>query len=239
MSLLNLLSYSAMNLDLMTNLIKDPEFASLVTNMQHKKFSPKFVTNLLYKQLDPIVCPFIKNKNNAKIFSNDKLSIDNKCKVYLAMLVAYIHKKHRVDIIKTFGLQINGNIKLLCKNISILLFDCIDAKTVKTGVDIYKQLVIKLSIIISNYITEVLELLTKDHIPFSFSSFKFMLHELIEETNKVYNYVSMINEINSDSDSDNENSIEDNKKDLINNGKRKRNHTDEYGSKQNKKPKIK
>ena len=66
-----------------------------------------------------------------------------------------------------------------------------------------------------------------------------MLHELIEETNKVYNYVSMINEINSDSDSDNENSIEDNKKDLINNGKRKRNHTDEYGSKQNKKPKIK
>ncbi len=198
-SLLSLLSSSLNAVDLYAQLYKDEDFVKLVNNCADKSVN-NIIRLLVHKfahmALDMVVGPVLLDKSLDEIFELANVTQENKVKMYVGKAVLLINDTFLKD---------NGRIvidpQILVGQAVLHILDVVDADTVHSGADIYKQLIVALTDNLCTYLNPAATSLTS-HVnnPDQYALFLSITKQVIQFVNLVIGYNSPFDKDDNDDD---------------------------------------
>lgn len=224
-SILGFLGTSSTFVDMYLGLVKSSEFSKITKDINEEtleKYVKTTFKNGIYKVLDPYFSDYINSKKNDVIFKDKKFSIDMKCKAYIAKAIAYFFIVHYEEASKNIPLRVHANIPILCKQMSEDLHADLTFSEIKSGRDIYDQLVEIWSTRVAFLAFGALDLISSEAI--DTSRIKDKIVEVLKNINDVHDYKfndTRSNSMDSDSESESDGDGEDN------NNKRDRDDSDD------------
>ena len=213
-SLLSLLGTSVLNANAFLKIVNNDDFINLANDINENgiaEYNERLVVKFLYKNFDPFVVPFLQNKANKEIFNNDKLSKEQKIKMYTIKLVSYLYDVYNEMRNKTGGIEFMKQKGELVKDMSEEFCTHINATKVNSGHDIYKILLEHYGLQFSGVLTKLISEVTLSDTSLQLEKSHTFRNSVMKSFNDTYMYTPYLYDENrnKDNDSDNDSDTDD------------------------------
>lgn len=219
------------------NMDSDKNSLFLLEKMKHKdEFFETLVLNFIHMTFDNISIDYLNNNKYNNIFKDKKIPKEKRIKLYIAKYITHILTNNQQIILPKIspigGIQLTDNIIFLCRQYTNIIYEHITDYDIDNGKDLYLHILNNISKKISVHVTNLCDLyLTKEHKKNILGN---IFNKVLNEIKIVYNYESIIDNNDSDSDSS---TNSDESPEINSNGKREQ-KTTSINKEDTKKPKT-